>query len=184
MYALRGVFVFSFIWEKNILLAQIETINFFVHPPLSLPPPRVTTLSPWTEDDVFFLFLLFRTGICAQSENWESRTYREHNKNKRLTNPNLSAKVHEEAKQGEGRKKKTCSNIQNTKKKSYLKVALFFCCKREEGNDAMRWWKCWWCVCFVLFFLFLCPFHEWTDWLTELWLQSCLNSWEQKKKVL
>lgn len=129
-----------------------------------------------------FLFLLFRTGICAQSENWESRTYREHNKNKRLTNPNLSAKVHEEAKQGEGRKKKkTCSNIQNTKKKSYLKVALFFCCKREEGNDAMRWWKCWWCVCFVLFFLFFVSF-SWMDWLTELWLQSCLNSWEQKKK--
>lgn len=44
-------------------------------------------------------------------------------------------------KQNKGRgekKKKTCSNIQNTKKKSYLKVALFFCCKREEGNDAMR----------------------------------------------
>lgn len=57
----------------------------------------------------------------------ENQGQREHNKNKRLTNPNLSAKVHEEAKQGEGRKKKTCSNIQNTKKKSYLKVALFFC---------------------------------------------------------
>lgn len=44
-------------------------------------------------------------------------------------------------KQNKGRgekKKRLVLTFKTQKKKSYLKVALFFCCKREEGNDAMR----------------------------------------------
>lgn len=83
----------------------------------------------------FFFVSFFGPGSVHKARTENQGLNREHNKNKRLTNPNLSAKVHKEAKQrGE---EMTRSNIQNTKKKSYLKVALSFCCKREEGNYAM-----------------------------------------------
>lgn len=52
---------FSLNIKRNILLAQIETICFL--------SPRVSALSPGMEDDVFSFVFLFRTGICAQSEN-------------------------------------------------------------------------------------------------------------------
>lgn len=34
-----------------------------------------------------------------------------------------------------------------------------------------------------VFLIFFFSSFSWMDWLTELWLQSCLNSWEQKKKT-
>lgn len=54
-------FFFPLNIKRNILLAQIETIYFL--------SPRVSALSPGMEDDVFSFMFLFRTGICAQSEN-------------------------------------------------------------------------------------------------------------------
>lgn len=68
----------------------------------------------------------------ARTEN--QGLYREHKKTRdsqtQILVPRFTRK---QSKRG----KMTHSNIQNTKKKSYLKVALSFCCKREEGNYAM-----------------------------------------------
>lgn len=81
----------------------------------------------------FFLVSFLDRDLCTKRE-LRIKDLQRTQQNKRLTNPNLSAKVHEEAKQ---RGEITRSNIHNTKKKRYLKVALSFCCKREEGNNAM-----------------------------------------------
>lgn len=105
-----------------------------------------------------FLFLFFRTGICAQSENWESRTYREHNKTRDSQTQILVPRF--TRKQSKGGM--TRSNIQNTKKKSYLKVALSFCCKREEGNYAMWWWCLFFSFSFFFFVLFMNGLTDWT----------------------
>lgn len=88
----------------------------------------MTALSPGTEDDVFSFFVSFSDRDLCTKRELRIKDLQRTQQNKRLTNPNLSAKVHEEAKQRG--KKMTRSNIQNTKKKSYLKVALSFCCKR------------------------------------------------------
>lgn len=155
-YALRGE-AFPFTRET----ASTERNAF-------LSTPFDHSLQNW-EGSLYFFFLSFSDrDLCTKRE---SRTSSRDLKT-RDSNPNLSAKVHEEAKQKGG----TDFNIQH-KRKRYLKVALSFCCKREEGCSTYAMKMCLYFVYFFFSFLFLVLFTNGrTDWTLAP------NSWEQKQK--
>lgn len=122
------------------LLAQKEMLSF-QHPSITVSR---------TEKGHFIFFLSFSDrDLCTKRE---SRTSSRDLKT-RDSNPNLSAKVHEEAKQKGG----TDFNIQH-KRKRYLKVALSFCCKREEGCSTYAMKMCLYFFYFFFSFLFLVLF--------------------------
>lgn len=78
----------------------------------------------------FFFFVSFLDRDLCTKRELRIKDLQTTQQNKRLTNPNLSAKVHEEAKQRG--KKMTPSNIQNTKKKSTLKLHYLFVVKEKR----------------------------------------------------
>lgn len=139
IYALQEDFNFVFHMRKKHT-AGTDWNRFFWS-------PWVTSLSLRTEDAglfsfSFFWFICFVFFVFSDRDLCTKQELRVKDL-QRLTNPNLSAKVHNGAKclggerGGLGRVGEARSNIQHTKKKSYLKVALSFCCTREEGNYAM-----------------------------------------------
>lgn len=96
MYALRGEFLFPLHEEKTHRLKQFA---FFV--------PSGDGSVPWELRTVFFLFFFLDQDLCTKRD-LRIKDLQRTQQNEILTNPNLSAKVHEEAKQRGGM---TCTNI-------------------------------------------------------------------------
>lgn len=127
-----GPLQFVFHTERNKLLAQIET-NFFGVTSLSLRTEDVG-LFFWGGGLLFVFFLSFSDrDLCTKRELRIKDLTKTHQT--QILVPRFTMEQHAwgGGRVGEANK---CSNIQNTQKKSYLKVALSFCCTREEGNSA------------------------------------------------
>lgn len=123
---------------------------------------------------VFFVF--FGPGSVHKARTENQGLYREHNKTRDSQTQILVPRFIR--KQNKGGKWLVLTL--RTQKKSYLKVALSFCCKRRGkwcyNSDVLNF-------LFLFRFLFVCSSaFSWMDWLTELWLQSCFKQLGAKKQ--
>lgn len=128
------------------LLAQKEMLSF-QHPSI--------TVSRTEKGHFIFFFCLFRTGICAQSEN--QGLLLEISKQETQTQILVPRFTRKQNKKGE------LTSTFNTKENVILKLHYLFVVK--EKRDALRMrWKC---VCIFFFLFIFSPFHQWTDWLNS-----------------